>query len=121
MATEERMTRAELLARATAALDRKAWGEALTSLMAADREEPLDLDGLERLGHAAHLLGRDDIATAVGMRAFQAAVAANEVERAARCGFWTGMAFAFRGEPAQAGAWFGKSQEVLETSGRESA
>ena len=121
MATEPPMTRTELLARATAAIERNAWGEAMASLMAADREEPLDLDGLERLGHAAHLLGRDDIATAVGMRAFQAAVATNEVERAARCGFWTGMAFAFRGEPAQAGAWFGKSREVLETSGRESA
>ena len=38
--------------------------------MAADREAPLDLDGLELLGMSAHLIGRDDVAVQAGMRGF---------------------------------------------------
>lgn len=117
MAAHERVPRSELLARGAAAFDRQAWAEALKTLIEADHEQPLDLDGLEMLAMAAHLNGRDDIATAIGMRGFQAGAASGAIERAARCGFWTAMAFMFRGDMTQAGAWFGRSRELIESSG----
>ena len=54
------------------------------------------------------------------MRGFAVGAETGDFERAARAGFWTGMGFAFRGEMAQAGAWFGRAAEVIEKSGRES-
>ena len=120
MTTERHTTRDELLDRARAAYDAMAWATALDFLMAADREAPLEIDGLELLAISAHLVGRDDISMQTGMRAFAVGAAAGDFERAARAGFWTGMSFAFRGEMAQAGAWFGRAAEVIEKSGRDS-
>ena len=120
MTTERQITRDELLDRARAAYDSKAWSTAVELLMAADREAPLDLDALELLGVSAHLVGRDDVAVQTGMRGFALGAASGEFERAARAGFWTGMDFAFRGDIAQAGAWFGRAAELVEKSGRES-
>ena len=120
MTTERQSTRDELLDRARGAYDSKAWSTAVEHLMAADREAPLDLDGLELLGVSAHLVGRDDVAAQAGMRAFALGAESGEFERAARAGWWTGMGFAFRGEMAQAGAWFGRAAELIEKSGRES-
>ena len=120
MTTERQLTRDELLDRARAAYDSMAWLTAVELLMAADREAPLDLDGLELLGVSAHLIGRDDVAVQTGMRGFALGAKTGEFERAARAGFWTGMDFAFRGEIAQAGAWFGRATELIEKSGRES-
>ena len=120
MTTERQITRDELLDRARAAYDSMAWSTAVELLMAADREAPLDLDGLELLGVSAHLVGRDDVAAQAGMRGFAMGAESGEFERAARAGLWTGMGFAFRGEIAQAGAWFGRAAELIEKSGRES-
>ena len=121
MTTERHLTRDELLERGRAAYDAQAPGPtAVELLMAADREAPLDLDGLELLGESAHLVGRDDLAMQTGMRAFAVGAASGDIERAARAGWWTGMAFAFRGEIAQAGAWFGRAAGLIEKSGRDS-
>ena len=120
MTTERQITRDELLERGRAAYDSKAWSTAVEFLMAADREAPLDLDGLEQLAIAAHLVGRDDIAQQTGMRGFAIGAETGDFERAARAGFWTGFGFAYRGEMAQAGAWFGRAAQVLERAGRES-
>src|SRR4029450_1410714 len=111
MQTEQRLTRDEHLDRGRAAYDSKAWTAAVEHLMAADEDAPLELDDLERLGAATHLIGRDDVAIQIGMRGFAAGVAAGEVERAARAGFWTGLGFAFHGEMAQAGAWIARSAD----------
>ena len=119
MTTERHITRDELLDRARAAYDSMAWSTALELLMAADREAPLEIDGLELLAISAHLVGRDDISMQTGMRAFAVGAASGDFERAARAGFWTGMSFAFRGEMAQAGAWFGRAAELIEKSGRD--
>ena len=119
MTTERQITRDELLERGRAAYAAKAWRAAVDQLEAADGEAPLDLDDLERLGLAAHLIGRDDLAGQAGMRGFTAGAAAGEIERAARAGFWTGLGFAFHGEMAQAGAWFGRVAELIERSGRD--
>jgi DNA-binding CsgD family transcriptional regulator len=119
MNTEHRITRDEHLERGRAAYDSKAWTAAVEHLMAADEDAPLDLDDLERLGLAAHLIGRDDVAVQIGMRGFAAGVAAGEIERAARAGFWAGMGFALHGDVAQAGAWIARSADLIEKSGRD--
>ena len=119
MTTEQDTTRDELLDRARAAYDSMAWATAVELLMAADGEAPLEIDGLELLGISAHLVGRDDISMQTGMRAFAVGAKSGDFERAARAGFWTGMSFAFRGEIAQAGAWFGRAAELIEKSGRD--
>ena len=119
MTTEEQLTRDELLDRGRTAFAQKAWRTAADNLEAADRESPLELDDLERLCFAAHLVGRDDVAIQGGMRAFTAGAAAGEIERAARAAFWAGFGFAFHGEMAQAGAWFGRAAELIERSGRD--
>jgi DNA-binding NarL/FixJ family response regulator len=120
MATQQRITRDEHLDRGRAASSSKAWAATVEHLMAADAEAPLELDDLERVGLAAHLIGRDDLAATIGMRGFNAGAAAGEIDRAARAGFWTGMGYAFHGEMAQAGAWFGRTAELIERSGRDS-
>ena len=120
MTTERQLTRDELLDRARAAYDSKAWATAVELLMAADREAPLDLDGLELLGESAHLVGRDDVAVQAGMRGFAVGAESGEFERAARAGWWTAMGFMYRGEIAQGGAWFGRVADLIEKLGRES-
>ena len=119
MQTEQRLTRDDHLERGREAHRQKAWAATVDHLTAADRDAPLDLDDLERLGLAAHLVGRDDVAVSIGMRGFTVGAAAGEVERAARAAFWTGMGFALHGEMAQAGAWFGRAAELIERSGRD--
>ena len=119
MTTERQITRDELLDRGRTAFATKAWRTAADELEAADRQEPLGLDDLERLGFAAHLIGRDDVEVQTAMRGFAAGAAAGEIERAARCAFWAGFGFAFHGEMAQAGAWFGRAAELIEKSGRD--
>jgi len=118
--TERQLTRDELLERGRAAYEASAWAAAVDLLMAADREAPLDLDGLELLGVSAHLVGRDDVASQAGMRGFALGAESGEFERAAQAGWWIGMDFAFRGEIAQAGGWFGRAAGLIEKSGRES-
>ena len=113
------MTTSQTLERGRDAFDRRAWGEALSSFMAADRDAPLELPDLELLARAAYLMGRDEDATRVGTRVHRAAVEAGEIERAARAAFWLGMKFGQRGDMAQAGAWFGRAREVIEAADRE--
>jgi DNA-binding NarL/FixJ family response regulator len=114
METEQRTTRDEHLERGRAAYDANRWAAAVDELLAADQEAPLGLGDLERLGSAAHLVGRSDVALQTGMRGFGAALEAGELAFAARVAFWTGMGFAFRNDFAQAGAWFGRGMEALE-------
>ena len=119
MTTERKITRDELLDRARVAYDANRWTAAVDDLLAADNVAPLGLDDLQRLATASHLIGRNDLAIQTGMRAFSVAADTGDLERAARAGFWTGMEFAFHGELAQAGAWFGRANEVLERLGRD--
>jgi DNA-binding CsgD family transcriptional regulator len=107
-------TREELVDRGRAAYDAQRWAAAADDLIAADHEAPLGLDDLERLGYASHLVGRNDVAIQTGIRGFAVAAESGELERASRIGFWTGMTFAYRGDFAQAGAWFARAAEVIE-------
>ena len=49
----------DALAQGRAAFDRRVWGDAFAHLSAADRDDPLSAEDLERLAVAAYLLGRD--------------------------------------------------------------
>ena len=96
-----------------------AWSTAVELLMAADREAPLDLDGLERLAISAHLVGRDDIAQQIGMRGFAVGAETGDFERAARAGFWTGLGLRSAARwPRPGVVW--SCRQVIERAGRES-
>jgi hypothetical protein len=92
-----------------------AWGEAYAQLSTADRDTPLDLEDLERLGAAAHLLGRDDESADIAARAHHEFLARGNVQRAARCAFWVAMPLLFKGETARAGGWVSRGRRLLET------
>jgi DNA-binding CsgD family transcriptional regulator len=90
------------------------WRRAFESLATADRKDPLAAADLELLARAAYMIGRDDEYVAALERAHQAFVDRDDVARAARCGFWIGHSFLFRGERARATGWFARADRLLE-------
>jgi DNA-binding CsgD family transcriptional regulator/tetratricopeptide (TPR) repeat protein len=93
---------------------RQAWGDAYNQLSAADRMVPLELDDLERLAVAAHLVGRDDDRDDVTLRAHRECLRLDDTARAARCAFWLGFGLLDRGEFARAGGWFARARRLLD-------
>ncbi len=53
------------------AFDRQAWGRAYDQLSAAGREEPLEVEDLERLAAAAYLIGHSEESSDIWTRAHQ--------------------------------------------------
>jgi len=99
------------------AYDRLDWKTAFDALSEADRRQPLDLDDLERLAIAAHMLGRDDDTVNISERAHGEARRGGHVPRAARAAFWIGMNLGDRGEWARASGWFARAQRELDEGG----
>ena len=91
-----------------------AWLHALASLQEADAIQPLGPEDVELLGKSAYMVGRDDDYVAALERAHHSYLEAGEHARAARCGFWIGHSFLFRGERARATGWFARCERVLE-------
>jgi DNA-binding CsgD family transcriptional regulator len=108
------MTATNPLERGRQAFGLEAWGEACAQLLAADREAPLDPEDLERLGAAAHLLGREDESGEIAARAHHAYLARGNARRAARCAFWLAMTLLFKGETAQASGWVSRGRRLLD-------
>ncbi|MDX1645949.1 MAG: LuxR C-terminal-related transcriptional regulator [Longimicrobiales bacterium] len=102
------------LERGRTAFSRRAWAQAYEALSRADRDEDLDAEDLERLATAAYLLGRDDEFVRLSDRAHQAFLAADDVPRAARCAFWSGMTLLFRGETGPASGWLARAGRLVE-------
>ena len=75
---------AEGLDRARDAFDRSAWRRAYDQLTVAARDEPLEIEDLERLASAAYLIGRSDESSDVWSRAHQECARLGEVARAAQ-------------------------------------
>ena len=100
--------------RARDAFDRQAWGRAYADLAAAAREEPLEIDDLERLACAAYLIGRSDESSDAWARASQECARIGEVARAARCAFWLAFALLNSGELAKGGGWVDRAQRLLD-------
>ncbi|RPI08958.1 MAG: hypothetical protein EHM63_05470, partial [Actinobacteria bacterium] len=101
-------------AAARASYERMAWGDACERYLAADRDEPLGADDLERAAHAAHLSGRDHDADALSQRAVHAYEQAGNLERAGLDAWWLAMSLMQRGDMAQAGGWFARAARLVE-------
>ena len=104
---------------ARAAFGRNAWTEAYDAFRAADREAPLELADLERVGLSAHLIGRDDDAAELWGRAHHEAIQNGDVILAARQALWVGMMLIQRGDMAVGGGWLGRAARLVEESGLE--
>ena len=114
------MTTTELLSLGREAFARQAWGDAFSHLSSAAGERPLDVEDLERVATAAHMLGRTDDATRAWERAHKAAVRGGDPARAARHAFHLVMGFGQRGEFAQAGGWFARATKLVDEAGPDS-
>ena len=99
------MTTADDLARGRDSFDRRAWGDAFARLSAADRQVALAPDDLERQATAAFMLGNDADSTAIWARAYHDRLDQGDVDRAARCAFWSAFVLMLTGETARAGGW----------------
>jgi DNA-binding CsgD family transcriptional regulator len=107
------------LERGRDAYARRAWPEAHSALLAADRAAPLGAEDLARLAVAAYMLGRDGEHAGILERAHRLRLDAGEALEAARCAFWIGINLALRGETAGASGWFGRAQRLVEREGRD--
>jgi DNA-binding CsgD family transcriptional regulator/tetratricopeptide (TPR) repeat protein len=94
--------------------ERRAWLEAYRSLSRADEAGPLEGEDLERLATSAYLAGYDDAYLAALDRAHRTYLDASAGLRAARCAFWLGLRFLFRGEVGPATGWLARAQRLLE-------
>ena len=113
------MTAGDTLDRGREAFGRQAWGDAYAQLSAADQEEPLEPEDLERLAVAAHLLGRDDDRDKLLERAHHECLRLGDIARAARCAFWLGFGLLDRGEMARGGGWLARAGRLLEDGQHE--
>ncbi len=111
------MTTDDAVTQARDAFAKHAWTEAFDAFRAADRETPLELADLERIGVAAHLIGNDDDAIELWGRAHHEAIDAGDVIGAARHAFWLGMILVGRGDMAVGGGWLGRAARLVEESG----
>jgi DNA-binding CsgD family transcriptional regulator/tetratricopeptide (TPR) repeat protein len=102
------------LAAGRAAFERRAWTEACDAFSAAETDGPLDHADLERAALAAYLIGRDEVADALSVRAHHAALQVGDLPRAARLAFWSGMLRLQRGDLAVAGGWLGRARSLIE-------
>jgi DNA-binding NarL/FixJ family response regulator len=106
--------------RARDASSPRSWADSFAELSAARREEPLDVEELERLAVAAYMVGRDDECEAAWMEAHREWLRRGEGERAARCAFWQALGLLFKGELAPAMGWVARGGRILEGARDES-
>jgi DNA-binding CsgD family transcriptional regulator len=107
------------LDRGRASFARRAWGAAYAELTAADQDEPLAPEDLERLSMAASLIGKDDESDDIGTRAHHEHLRLGNPGQATRVAFWLGMSLFNRGEMARGGGWMARANRILEESGQE--
>lgn len=91
-----------------------AWRQAYDALSSVEVES-LGADELELLARSAYMLGRDDEYVAALERLHDRARAADDAPEAARCGFWIGHSWLFRGAPARASGWFTRAHRFVDT------
>ncbi|MFC5268185.1 LuxR C-terminal-related transcriptional regulator [Kribbella qitaiheensis] len=93
---------------------RQEWTDCFLALSAADRSSPLKAEDLERLGSAAHLLGREAESLDAWTRAYGASLEAGDSARAARCALWLGFQLFNAGEHARGGGWLARAQRLVD-------
>jgi DNA-binding CsgD family transcriptional regulator/tetratricopeptide (TPR) repeat protein len=94
---------------------RQEWADACEAFRAADSVSPLEIDDLERLAEATHILGRGDEAASLLQRAYQLHVAAGDTGRAVRDAFYLWHALGAKGEFGHAGGWIARAWRLTET------
>jgi class 3 adenylate cyclase len=102
------------LEEARKALDRHAWGDALTLLRQADASNSLDGEGLQMLADAAWWMAQPDEAFAARERAHGAFVKAGDTRRAAQIALRIAQDNAVNHAYATAIAWFERAAKLLE-------
>ena len=94
---------------------RQEWADACEAFRAIDSISPLEIDDLERLAEATHILGRGDEAASLLQRAYQVHVAVGDIGRAVRCAFYLWHALESKGEFGHAGGWIARAGRLVET------
>ena len=90
---------------------RRAWQDAYEALLCADQATALEAHDLDQLATAAYLTGRDLEFQRILERLHRVhADADDRATSAARCTFWLGMTFLFRGEIGQCNAWVARGR-----------
>lgn len=107
----------EHVRRARAAYSTGQWSTARTELRRAHRDGHLEADDLGLLATCEWWLGQIPAAVAVAEEAFQARMAAGQVDEAARGALDLALIGYTAGEPGLASAWFGQARRAL--AGRE--
>ncbi len=115
------MTSAEALDLGREHFRRQEWSDAFSQLETADAESPLEPEDLERIALCAQLTGRDEAIGTYRERAHRELVRRGEIEAAARCAFWLGLALMHRGDVAQAGGWLGRARRLVDEAGLDCA
>lgn len=113
------MTRVEVLDHGRSRFESHVWGDAYAYLTAADGEEPLGPDDLERLAVAAALVGKDEASADAWERAHLQLLKRDEVTRAARCAFWLAFGLFNSGEMSRGGGWLARAKRLLDEYGGE--
>ncbi|MFW6051829.1 MAG: LuxR C-terminal-related transcriptional regulator [Myxococcota bacterium] len=109
------------LERGRASYARHEWDAACDALTRADRDAPLALDDLERLGWSAAMTGRDDVLLDALERLYHACGERGEHLRAARFAFWLGFRLFGLGEAGRGGGWLARAQRSVEEAGEDGA
>ena len=94
--------------------ERQKWAEAYAHLSAADREEPLPAEDLERLAAAAYLVGKDAEGLDLLVRVHNEFLNHGQTTRAVRAAFWLAFALQGMGEHARSGGWVSRGRRLLD-------
>jgi DNA-binding CsgD family transcriptional regulator len=94
------------------AFQRRAWRLAYQHLSAAATESTLEVDDLERLAMAGHLVAATDWADG-WTRAHDESARSGDTTRAARCAFWLAYGLIDRGEIARGSGWLARAQKLI--------
>jgi DNA-binding CsgD family transcriptional regulator len=96
----------------TRAFAERKWKAAFEHLSKA--RSSLEPAELERLGHAAYLIGKQEQAAASWTLAHNRFVERGETPRAARPGFWLSLTLLLDGKVAQSSGWLARTQRLLD-------
>lgn len=113
----QRPSATDAVTRGREAYEQLSWRDAYAYLTAADEQESLDADDLDKLARAAYLTGHVDAANDAWERTHHAFLDLGETAPAARCAFWLGLTLLQRGEHARGGGWLARAQHLLEDAG----
>lgn len=103
----------------TRADEPESWTDVFERLTAADRDDALAPNELERLATAAYLTGRDEDSADAWARAHHEFLDRAEERRAARSAFWLAFQYLMRGERARGGGWLARARRLLDNRPEE--